>query len=121
MLACVRQEVASARMDWQAAIDTMEMDHWHVAVGRFYYAAFHAATALLLAKTRKRAKTHQWLHRMAGKLSKQFSDELGGAPLTGLGKLMDMRHQAEYLAPPATTQAHALSAQSLAAPSSTPA
>ena len=116
MLSCIRQEVESARLDWQGAASTMDVGLWHVAVGRFDYAAFHAVTALLMARTGKRAKTHKGFLHLAADFAKRFPDELGEASIDGLRELMEMRHRADYLAPPSITQKHAALAQNLAEP-----
>ena len=114
MTACVSKEADAARLDWAAALHDVSGGHWHAAVGRFYYAAFHATTALLLAKTGRRAKTHAGHAALMAQMVQDAPDEWSKEHLASLNQLMRMRHEADYFTTSSITSGASTLARDLA-------
>ncbi len=85
LLEMAEERLASARLLY-------DNDHLQDAVSRAYYAMFHAAKALLLAKD-SAPRTHAGT---ASELGKLYRDELGDEATRDFSRIQEKRERADY-------------------------
>lgn len=105
-------ERSAAHAAWAEALDLQRLGHHGGTVSRAYYAAYHAARALLYEKGVE-PKTHEGVRRMIGihcVLTKELTTAAGDA----LSRLAFMRDAADYAPARPTSATEAAEAVALA-------